>query len=377
MPEVPLQVLEKNPPVVDVNAEDVAKQEFQNKMAELQDVNVKPITFAVPVSDRRETTVINAVASLYTRFRALQVPIYRVRVDRAKELVSQRFRTWASARNLEVRVSPGDEPTQNSTAEIEIQVLKNVTRTLLQSSGLDVSFWPLALRQAAEQRSRRQLSVLGLQLPALLPFGVWGVVRKKTWANRGVPLKYPKQRVRILGPSADMSPTSGGYWVVDERGNGFRTTVVSVPTKSAEMGNLQDLNPGQAPLPDDGQQPDGGQLHEQLPESPGYEPSILEDDAPGPGEDLEFEDMQRLVDGTMKVELQEMEEHATDLPWPLPPLPQPPRRVRGKQPPAVRGLMSPAYKQCNGCGLQQPKLNKCHFCHEPAVPAWGGVDRDG
>ena len=66
MPEVPSQVLEKNPPEVDVNAEDVAKQEFQNKMAELQDVNVKPITFAVPVNDRREVTVINAVASLYT-----------------------------------------------------------------------------------------------------------------------------------------------------------------------------------------------------------------------------------------------------------------------------------------------------------------------
>ena len=109
-----------------------------------------------------------------------------------------------------------------------------------------MSFWPLALRQAAEQRSRRQLSVLGLQLPALLPFGVWGVFRKKTWANRGVPLKYPKQRVRILGPASDMSPTSGGYWVVDERGNGFRTTVVSVPKKSAEMGQLQDLNPGHA-----------------------------------------------------------------------------------------------------------------------------------
>lgn len=114
LPEVPLQVLEKNPPEVDVNAEDVAKQEFQNKMAELQDVNVKPITFAVPVSDRREVTVINAVASLYTRFRALQVPIYKLRVDRAKELASQRLRSWASARNLEVRVSPGDEPTQNS-----------------------------------------------------------------------------------------------------------------------------------------------------------------------------------------------------------------------------------------------------------------------
>ena len=62
LPEVPLQVWEKNPPDVEVNAEDVAKQEFKNKMAELQDINVKPITFAVPVSDRREATVINAVA---------------------------------------------------------------------------------------------------------------------------------------------------------------------------------------------------------------------------------------------------------------------------------------------------------------------------
>ena len=104
----------------------------------------------------------------------------------------------------------------------------------------------------------------------------------------------------------------------------------------------------------------------------GNEPSILDDeDALGPGEDLEFEDMQKVVDGTMEVELQEVEEHAADLPWPLPPLPQPARRVRGKQPPAVRGLMSSAYRQCNGCGLQQPRLNMCHFYDEPAVPAGG------
>ena len=132
------------------------------------------------MSDRRETTIINAVASLYTRFRALQVPIYRVRVDRAKELVSQRFRTWASARNLEVRISPGDEPTQNSTDcrdrdPNSQECDKNVAAVIR----LGCEFWPLALRQAAEQRSRKQLSVLGLQLPALLPFGVRGVVRKR------------------------------------------------------------------------------------------------------------------------------------------------------------------------------------------------------
>eukprot|EP00435_Cladocopium_sp_Y103_P060731 s345_g22.t1 len=159
--------------------------------------------------------------------------------------------------------------------------------------------------------------------------------------------------------------------VVDERGNGFRTTVVSVPSKSAEMGQLQGLNPGQAPPPDPDQQRDGEQLQEQLPESPGCEPSIFDDGAPGPGEELEFEEMQQLVDGAMEVELHEAEEPATDLPWPLPPLPQPQRRVRGKQPPAVRGLMSSAYRQCNGCGLQQPRLNMCHFFHEPAVPAAG------
>ena len=67
--------------------------------------------------------------------------------------------------------------------------------------------------------------------------------------------------------------------MVDERGNGFRTTVVSVPKKSAEMGQLQDLNPGHDQIPDDDedQRPDGEQLQEQLPDSPGYEPSILDD----------------------------------------------------------------------------------------------------
>ena len=92
IPEVPLQVLEKHPPEVEVNAEDVAKQNFKNKLAELQEVNTKPITFATPVSDRRDATVINAVSMLYSKFRALQIPLYRLRVDPAKELCSQRLR---------------------------------------------------------------------------------------------------------------------------------------------------------------------------------------------------------------------------------------------------------------------------------------------
>ena len=93
-----------------------------------------------------------------------------------------------------------------------------------------------------------------------------------------------------------MSLTSGGYWVVDEQGNGFRTTVVSMPSKSAMMGEIADLNPGQA-LPTDGhQQQDGEQQQEQPPESPGYEPSLLDDRGQGQLEDLEFEDMQQLID---------------------------------------------------------------------------------
>lgn len=74
---------------MEVNAEDVAKQNFKNKMAELQEVNAKPITFAIPVSDRRDATVINAVSLLYSKSRALQIPLYRLRVDRAKEVCSE------------------------------------------------------------------------------------------------------------------------------------------------------------------------------------------------------------------------------------------------------------------------------------------------
>ena len=158
------------------------------------------------------------------------------------------------------------------------------------------------------------------------------------------------------------------YWVVVKQGSGFRTTVVSMPSKSAMMGEIADLNPGHAPLPDDHQQQqDVGQA----PQTPGYEPSLLDDRDQGQLEELEFEDMQQLIDGDLEVELQELEEHQAEQPWPLPPLPTPPRRVRGKQRPAVRGLMTEAFGQCNGCGLQQPRLSKCHFCNEPAVPAGG------
>ena len=100
--------------------------------------------------------------------RALQIPLYRLRVDRAKELCSQRLRAWAATKSFEVRVSPGDEPTTNSHAEVEIGILKNTVRTLLRAANLDTSFWLLALRHGAEQRTRRQLAVSGLRLPALL-----------------------------------------------------------------------------------------------------------------------------------------------------------------------------------------------------------------
>ena len=65
------------------------------------------------------------------------------------------------------------------------------------------------------------------------------------------------------------------------------------------MGELADFNPGHAPLPDDHQQQqDVGHA----PRTPGYEPSLLDDRDQGQLEDLEFEDMQQMIDGDLVVE---------------------------------------------------------------------------
>ena len=120
---------------------------------------------------------------------------------------------------------PGDAFKENGRVEAEIGVLKRATRTLLKASGEPATLWPMALRHAGERRLRRQLHAVGLPVKEMLPWGTIAYVKKKSWNEKGQDWRFDRERVKIMGPDAVMSTTSGGYWVRScEDGRHFATT---------------------------------------------------------------------------------------------------------------------------------------------------------
>ena len=127
----------------------------------------------------------------------------------------------------------GDSPQENSRAEKEVGEVKTQMRRLLLAARAPIQFWPLAFRQSVEQRQRHQLGCLGINLPALLPFGSTACVRRKEWHHRADPFRWPRMKVRLWGPAGDMAASAQGYFVQGQDGRFFRSTVVTVPSKIA------------------------------------------------------------------------------------------------------------------------------------------------
>ena len=224
-----------------------AEQRWKEFLSTESEVESRVLTFALPLVNRKSGHVVDAVAWIYARIRSMQIPILRVHTDRAREFASASFARWCVARDLWHTMSPGDEPTQNSRVERSIGLLKNRVRTLIKASGACITWWPLALRHAAESTLRSQLWQLGIATPTIPGFGVRAVAKSKTWHHRGVPWKFPGIPVRIWGPAMDMSLTSGGVLVQDTEGRWLRTTVAR-PVHDPEINEYgQIVQPTQAP----------------------------------------------------------------------------------------------------------------------------------
>ena len=210
------------------------EQRWKEFIAGSTQVESKVLSFALPLQSRNVRHVVPAVASIFARIKSMQIPVVRVHTDRAKEFVAQQFKDWCAARDLWHTLSPGDEPTQNSRVERIIGLLKSGVRTVLKASKAPITWWPLALRHVAESFLRDQLWHFGIATPALPAFGTKAVARTKTWHQRGSPWKHPGCKVRIWGPAADMSLSSGGVVVQDEEGRWMRTTVAR-PVRDPEV----------------------------------------------------------------------------------------------------------------------------------------------
>ena len=211
-----------------VKTQELNEKKWKEFLADRRAMTVKNITFAVPLQSRASQHVINATSKIYVRARAMKLPITRVHSDRATEFGCEKFQQWCLERDIFHTMTAGDDAANNSRAEREVGWLKSRVRTLLLATKSESTKWPLALRQACEERMRSQLKGFGIETPRLLPFGAKVVVRKKTWHHREEKsgLKWPMKKATLWGPASDMSASSKAYYVEDQEGRFFRTTVV-------------------------------------------------------------------------------------------------------------------------------------------------------
>ena len=117
-------------------AENEANAAWEKFLVGSQKRTVRTLTFAVPVKSRQAGDVVEAVARIYSRLRALQVPVLRVHSDRARELTSRPFKQWVANRSLYQTFSAGDEPQGTGRTERAIGLLKSRAKVLIKAAGV-------------------------------------------------------------------------------------------------------------------------------------------------------------------------------------------------------------------------------------------------
>ena len=125
---------------------DVKDQFWKEKIAELQYVEVRNLTFAVPMQSRHSREVVRAVQEVYMRLRTLQLPVLRLHSDRAREFTGVKLREWCTQRDILQTSTAGDESAGNGRCESELGIIQAQTRVQLRAAGLEANWWPLALR---------------------------------------------------------------------------------------------------------------------------------------------------------------------------------------------------------------------------------------
>ena len=204
-------------------------------------LKVRHVTLMEPVMSRGVQHVLPAMDRIMTRMKYMGVWVNRIHSDRAKELLSSKFRSWVAHQNVMQSFTAGDDPQSNGHCEAEVNQLKRRTRLLLHTASQENTHWPQAMRYAVEERLRGQMNALGSPTPKMLPYNSNVLVKRKRWHNRRDLMPRPFVEAKLLCPSPDM--TNG--WLV-------------FTTKERQV-----LHASEAILPD----PVGDQVHLQLEEA--------------------------------------------------------------------------------------------------------------
>ena len=181
-------------------------QGVEDEIRELsRPLRVRHVTMMEPVETRNVAHVLPAMDRIVTRMRYMGICVTRIHSDRAKELLSRKFRGWVAQRNMFHSFTAGDDPQSNGHCESEVNQLKRRTRLLLSVAGQNSAQWPQAMRYATEERLRYQMNALGSPVCNMLPYHAKVLVKRKRWHDKGNLLAQPFVETNLLCPSSDMS----------------------------------------------------------------------------------------------------------------------------------------------------------------------------
>lgn len=195
------------------------------------------ITMVEVMEDRGVESLLNGLSRLYARFRCLGVNVMRLHSDREKGMLMKRVAAWCGHRHIVQTFTQGDDPQSNGRA----QQVKRRMRLILHQAQAEPELWQGAIRHAAEERCRRQLSRLGIPVQPMLRFGARVAVRTKRWHKAGQ-LVNPFVSMQLIGPS----PLMSNGWVVrhQDRVQHVRTALQPVPEADQAALELHEIDAG-------------------------------------------------------------------------------------------------------------------------------------
>ena len=183
--------------------------------------------YMIPLKSRQAAEVEAAIRLLYVQIRAEGLPLQRVHSDRARELRGRNIRQWLLQRDVYPTTGEAQVPQSNGRAEQVVKTLKRRARTLLQTSSLPKSCWPLAMGHAAWAQRETAME----RGPRVVPFGAPVIIRAKVFGVGGkFDLNNKWDNGQFVGPATELK---GGFVVRDV--NGRYLTTMHMKTKVVDV----------------------------------------------------------------------------------------------------------------------------------------------
>ena len=157
-------------------------------------------------------------------------PVKVLHCDPGTEFSSDKLAAWLAQNGVRLQTTVPTDKQGNGVAERTVGWMKSRARTLLAASKLSASYWPLAMRWAAESHNRQVLD-----MPSLPAFGqpVFHKLKRASGATKELMVRWITARYA----APHLTIPEGHVLITDEGGlvasRGFRTNLVDT---SAEPG---------------------------------------------------------------------------------------------------------------------------------------------